>query len=97
VSVYVDPILRHGGSKTFKWPRSCHMYADTMEELHAMAVRIGLKLEWFQARPDLPHYDIVPAKRLQAVELGAIEHTREEMVAFMRRRRDTKTLSMFGE
>ena len=98
MSVYVDPILRDGGSSaTFKWPRSCHMYADTLEELHAMAIAIGMKRAWFQNREGgLPHYDLVPLKRLRALELGAIEHTREEMVAFLRRRRDARTLSLFG-
>lgn len=96
VSVYVDPVLFHGGSAQFKWPRSCHMYADTLEELHRMAEAIGMKRAWFQDKERLPHYDLVPARRARAVELGAIEHTREEMVAFMRRRNDTATLSLFG-
>ena len=96
MSLYVDPILRHGGSATFRWPRSCHLYADTLDELHAIAAQLGLKREWFQDRKDLPHYDIVPGLRLRAIELGAIEHSREECVQFMRRHRDTRTLSLFG-
>ena len=43
MSVYVDPVMAHGGSKTFRWERSCHMYADTLEELHAMARAIGMR------------------------------------------------------
>lgn len=85
MSVYVDPVMEHGGSKTFRWARSCHMYADTLEELHWMARQIGLRREWFQDKERLPHYDLVPSRRTMAVERGAIEHTKEQMVQFMRR------------
>jgi hypothetical protein len=84
MSVYVDPVMAHGGSKTFRWERSCHMYADTLEELHAMARAIGMRREWFQAKDKLPHYDLVATRRTAAVEHGAVEHTREQMVQFMR-------------
>lgn len=86
MSVYVDPLFDHGGSATFRWKRSCHMYADTLEELHAMAEQIGMKRAWFQNKTKLPHYDLVPARRAKALRLGAIEHSRSEMVSFMRHR-----------
>jgi hypothetical protein len=87
MSVYVDPVLAHGGSQTFPWTRSCHMYADTVEELHSLAKQIGLKRSWFQNKAHLPHYDLVATKRKAAVAAGAVEHTREQMVQFMRARR----------
>ena len=97
MSVYVDPVMEHGGSKTFRWPRSCHMYADTLEELHWMARQIGMKRAWFQYKERLPHYDLVPTRRKMAVERGAIEHTREQMVEFMRRRTGAATsLNLFA-
>jgi hypothetical protein len=86
MSVYVDPVMAHGGSDTFRWERSCHMYADSLGELHAMALSIGLKRSWFQDKDKLPHYDLVGTKRKAAVDAGAIEHTREQMVQFMRTR-----------
>jgi hypothetical protein len=85
--VYVDPLMEHGGSATFRWTTSCHMYADTLDELHTMAAAIGMKRAWFQDKPSMPHYDLVPARRAKAVKLGAVEHTRYEMVEFMRKRR----------
>lgn len=88
MAVYVDPIMEHGGSATFHWTKSCHMYADTLGELHEMAEAIGMRGSWFQDKPHLPHYDLVPARRAKAVKLGAVEHTKYEMVAFMRRRRE---------
>jgi hypothetical protein len=56
---------RNGG----QW---CHMTADTVEELHAMASRIGLKRAWFQDRPGCPHYDLTPGRREKALQNGAI-------------------------
>ncbi len=47
------------------------MYADTEQELHLMAARIGLKKEWFQ-QTRLKHYDLLPFRRDKAIELGAI-------------------------
>jgi len=87
MSVYVDPLLDHGGSSSFRWTRSCHMYADTLDELHAMADAIGMRREWFQNKPSLPHYDLVPARRAKAMKLGAIEHSMRQMVDFMRNNR----------
>ena len=52
----------------------CHMVADTLEELHAMAGQIGMKREWFQDAPKAshPHYDLNEHRRALALELGAV-------------------------
>lgn len=52
---------------------SCHLLADTLDELHVMAQSIGLKREWFQDKRSGKHYDLVPSKRAAAVAAGAIE------------------------
>lgn len=76
--VYVDTLLDFGWSKG----ASCHMVADTEEELHVMADNIGLKRSWFQNKPMelCPHYDLVASKRKLAVQNGAIELNRNEAV-----------------
>jgi len=71
--VYVDRIANHGGSATFKWKRSCHMFADDIDELHRFALSIGMKREWFQDDARLPHYDLNERRRAVAVRKGAIE------------------------
>jgi hypothetical protein len=98
VSVYVDPMMEHGGSSTFRWKRSCHMYADTLDELHAMARTVGMRRAWFQDKETLPHYDLVGTRRALAVAAGAIEHTCEQMVQFSRSLRGLSELqkSLFG-
>lgn len=74
MAVYVDA-LRYWG-----WVHgaSCHMIADTNEELHAMAHKIGLKREWFQTS-SVPHYDLTRVKRKLAVSNGAKEIGNREL------------------
>lgn len=83
MSVYVDPIIEYGGSESFRWRRSCHMYADSLFELHSMAKKIGLQFRWFQNDARLPHYDLVSDKRRLAIKNGAVETTLRQMVEFM--------------
>ncbi len=59
--------------------KMCHMVADTLEELHMMADRIGLKRQWFQARASTPHYDVNLRYKNRALDNGAIEISRQEL------------------
>lgn len=67
----------------------CHLIADTPEELHAMADRIGIARKWFQdaGKASFPHYDIALTKRAAAIGAGAIECDRNTFVAHIRRLR----------
>lgn len=62
----------------------CHMAADELAELHAMADAIGVARRHFQ-NGRLPHYDICKSKRLQAVRLGALEVSEREIIEVLRR------------
>lgn len=68
--VYVDDMRAPYGRMVM-----CHMVADTLAELHAMADRIGLARRWYQGPPTTrrPHYDISLAKRTLAIRDGAQE------------------------
>jgi hypothetical protein len=64
------------------------MIADTPEELHTMADRIGLARRWFQAPPahKTPHYDVCKSKRALAIRHGAVEvKSARELVEIQRR------------
>ena len=82
--VYVDPLAIFGGEnapRCFRFKPSCHMYADSLEELHSLATKIGLRREWFQDQV-LPHYDLTEGKRFQAVRFGAIEKDWKHMLSY---------------
>lgn len=65
---------------------TCHMLADTLDELHAMAAAIGSKRSWFQiSRTGVPHYDIPLFRRAEAIKLGAIEIGMKETAFIMKR------------
>jgi Protein of unknown function (DUF4031) len=85
VSVYVDTMR----AKFRAGMIMCHMVADTLTELHEMALQVGLRREWFQDWPEasFPHYDITLSKRKLALEFGAVEVDRHQLVAVMRRYR----------
>jgi hypothetical protein len=70
--------------------KMCHMTADSLEELHAAADRLGLKRDWYQGPPktERPHYDISLSRRRRAVEeLDAQEVSTREIVTIARRMR----------
>lgn len=83
MSVYVDDIRA-----TYGRMRMCHMIADSIEELLAMADRIGVARRWLQkAWTADQHFDICLAKRRLAVRSGAIEITARDLVRRLRSRR----------
>jgi hypothetical protein len=97
MTVYVDQMFIPAtvGGHTSRW---CHLTADTKDELHAFAARIGLRRSYFQtckrSRACRPaeqcvhwHYDVTEGKRHQAVRLGAVEINRQQMVDLLRARR----------
>jgi len=68
--VYVDDMRAPYGRLIM-----CHMIADSDEELHAMAERIGVARRWHQKPGPGSHYDIALSKRALAVAAGALEIT----------------------
>jgi hypothetical protein len=82
MTVYVDDMRAQFGRMVM-----CHMIADTDEELHAMAARIGVARKWHQ-RPKTPysHYDICLSKRELAISHGAVEITWRQTGAMVYRR-----------
>jgi hypothetical protein len=82
MAVYVDAaIWPHAGRR---W---CHLLADDDAELHRFAAMLGIKRSSYQGPPktSAPHYDITGFERDRAVRLGAVECSREEIVAVFRR------------
>jgi len=87
--VYVDDMRAPYGRMIM-----CHMIADTDEELHAMAARIGVARRWWQSpeKTSGSHYDIALSKRALAVAAGAVPITLRQCAAMNFRRRITGEL-----
>jgi hypothetical protein len=85
--LYVDELFQALPTGTAKkhGKQWCHLWpADTtpenLQELHEVALAIGLKRSYFQNRKGFPHYDLVPSKRKLAIERGAIEKKLAEWI-----------------
>jgi hypothetical protein len=97
MAVYIDDAsipatVPNGQARhTSRWS---HLFADTPEELHEFAARLGLRRSYFQ--PGKPrgdgkpspfwHYDVTAGKRLQAIPLGAQAVTSRDAVQIIRDR-----------
>lgn len=75
MAVYVDDFNAPFGRMLM-----CHMMADTLEELNAMAGKIGVAGRWIQLEGRFPHYDICLSKKKLAIQCGAIECTARDLV-----------------
>lgn len=82
MTVYVDDMRAGFGAMVM-----CHMVADSLDELHAMADQIGVARRWYQGPPltRMPHYDIALSKRALAVQAGAQEIRWRDAPAIARR------------
>lgn len=81
MAVYVD-------AEAIEWQgkRWCHLVADTLDELHHFASRLGLRRSWFQCKK-YPHYDVTMSVRIRALQLGALDGDREIIVACCKKMR----------
>lgn len=92
MTIYVDDMLMQAtvpnGARKVRG-RWSHLMADTPEELHAFAARLGLKRAWAQHEDDpvMLHYDVVESKRNKAIAMGAVPITWREAGRMTRERR----------
>jgi uncharacterized protein DUF4031 len=78
MTVYVDDAVTW-----WRGQRWAHLMADTLDELHAMAARLGMPRRAFQDKTSGAHYDVTVELREQALRLGAMaisRHTDRELV-----------------
>lgn len=87
MTVYVDDIVLFPTKISCFKKGSCHLTADTLEELHELAKKIGMKREWFQDHPLAPHYDLNAVRRVKAIKAGAIYKPAKEQAKERRAKR----------
>jgi hypothetical protein len=68
LAIYVD-------SRSWNWRGELwgHLIADSTEELHLFAARLGLQHDWYQGGAKYPHYDLTLTIRANAIAFGAIQ------------------------
>lgn len=76
MAVYVD-----NAELAWRGKHWCHLVADSVDELHAFAHRLGLKREWFQDRTRYPHYDVTVKLKERALDLGAHPGDKRTIIA----------------
>ena len=83
--VYVDDMLAEFIPTHVRGRRyvMSHMIADTAEELHEMADKIGVLRKWYQG----DHYDITQSKKALAIKAGARAITLRQLAKMAMRRR----------
>lgn len=71
--IYVGPLHPCNPSRKWLYRESCHLVTDSVDltELHQLAELIGLRRDYFQRHPLLPHYDLTASKRREAIAAGA--------------------------
>lgn len=79
MAVYVDDAVT-----LWRGQRWAHLMADTLDELHAFAARLGLPRRAFQNRTSGAHYDVPAPMREQAIALGAVAISRHVDRALVR-------------
>jgi Protein of unknown function (DUF4031) len=91
MTVYVDDVRHRFGRMIM-----CHLFADTLDELLAMADRIGVARKWIQGHPQLSigkakdaswlHFDISLDKKASAIAAGAVLTDRYGPLEFLAKR-----------
>lgn len=79
MTVYVDDSVH-----LWRGQRWAHLMADTLDELHAMAERLGIPRHAFQNKTSGTHYDVTTELRAAAIGLGSVAISRHRDRALVR-------------
>ena len=86
MACYVDTV-RHYPDAGLRYTDYCHLLADTVPELHALAAELGLPRQIYQDHPWRWHYDLPAHLRPRALELGAESVEMHDVGALLKARR----------
>ena len=82
--IFVDKLRPCLSNENWEHDISCHLFADTINELKLFAGLIGLKESWFQDNKRLPHYDLTEGMRIKAIKYGAVEMSNKDVLKRLR-------------
>ena len=84
--VFVDQLTKTKASQDWQYGDSCHLTADSEEELHRFAVEtLGMKREGARVVGWTTYYQLTRNKREMALRAGAEEMTPTKAVNLFRR------------
>lgn len=92
MTCYVDTVRSYPGAG-LRFTEFCHLLADSRDELHAMADRVGMPRRAFQDHAWRWHYDLPAQLRPLAVAAGAREVTMHEVGALLKRRKGDQVIA----
>ena len=80
MATYVDPLKNQkiNGRVRVDWGERCHMFADTLAELHEIAMKLQIPKHRFQDHAVLAHYELHQYSRVSAIRFGAKEVSQPE-------------------
>jgi hypothetical protein len=85
MSTYVDTLAKCKPGPGWRHTSSCHLIADSTNELIVFAHRIHCKVGWLKAsRKGVHHFDLAPKLRELAVQNGAEEISRRQLAKMLR-------------
>lgn len=88
MSVYVDPVHNTNYPVDGDWPftQYSHLFADTIQELKAFAIKIELKHRYlhYSLKYTVPHFDITVQKRDRAIRNGAEILNKKDTLIFLK-------------
>jgi hypothetical protein len=84
MSVYLDNLVHWNWMIRGRRVMSCHLIADSKEELiHFATKNLAMKESWYQPK-STPHFDLTKSRRDVAILHGAIPLQRREFVQKLR-------------
>lgn len=85
MAVYLTRLTRCIADTTYRHTSVARLYADSIEELHAVALNLSIPFrQHVQSKPLPPHYLITPAQFDRAVRSGITPRTQRPIAAFKR-------------
>lgn len=79
--VYVDRLRATTPKPGWRFSSSCHLIADSNNELDRFAIQIGLRVQWRQTSiSGVVHYDLTELRRRLAVRRGAVELSNRDFI-----------------
>ena len=73
MAICIDKLMSCEPTRRWPFEDICHLVADSPDELHEFAKKLGVSSEWFEPHSKCPYYNLTGNRREAALKLGATE------------------------